>query len=53
MTTTTAIGYEKNLPATDTGALTAREVELPALAPHDLVVEVEAVSVNPVGKRSR
>lgn len=53
MTTTTAIGYEKNLPATDTGALTAREVELPALAPHDLVVEVEAVSVNPVDVKLR
>lgn len=53
MTTTTAIGYEKNLPATDTGALTAREVELLALAPHDLVVEVEAVSVNPVDVKLR
>ena len=53
MTTTTASGYEKNLPATDTGALTAREVELPELAPHDLLVEVEAVSVNPVDVKLR
>ena len=53
MTTTIAIGYEKNLPATDTGALTAREVELPELAPHDLLVEVEAVSVNPVDVKLR
>lgn len=48
MTTTTAIGYLKNLPATDSEALIVREVEVPALGPHDLLVEVEAVSVNPV-----
>ncbi len=53
MTTTTAIGYEKNLPATDPEALTAREVEVPALEPHDLLVEVEAVSVNPVDVKLR
>lgn len=53
MTTTTAIGYEKNLPATDPEALIAREVDVPELGPHDLLVEVEAVSVNPVDVKLR
>lgn len=53
MVTTIAIGYEKNLPATDPEALIAREVEVPALGPHDLLVEVEAVSVNPVDVKLR
>lgn len=52
-TTTTAIGYEKNLPATNPEALIAREVAVPPLGPHDLLVEVEAVSVNPVDVKLR
>lgn len=51
--TTTAIGYETNLPVTDAGALVTREVDLPELAPHDMLVEVEAVSVNPVDVKVR
>lgn len=53
MTTTTAIGYEKNLPATDPKALITRDVDVPELGPHDLLVEVEAVSVNPVDVKQR
>jgi NADPH2:quinone reductase len=53
MTTTTAIGYNKNLPATDPEALIAREVTVPTLGPHDLLVEVEAASVNPVDVKLR
>ncbi|MFT4213394.1 MAG: zinc-binding alcohol dehydrogenase family protein [Microbacterium sp.] len=53
MTTTTAIGYETNLPAADPGALIVREVDVPTLGPHDLLVEVEAVSVNPVDVKLR
>jgi zinc-binding alcohol dehydrogenase family protein len=53
MRTTTAVGYEKNLPVTDPEALVAREVEVPALGPHDLLVEIEAVSVNPVDVKLR
>ena len=53
MTTTTAIGYQTNLPANDPAALIAREIDLPALGPHDLLVEVEAVSVNPVDVKLR
>lgn len=53
MTTTTAIGYVKNLPAADPEALIVREVDVPDLGPHDLLVEVEAVSVNPVDVKLR
>lgn len=53
MRTTTAIGYEKNLPITDPEALVTREVDVPELGPHDLLVEVEAVSVNPVDVKLR
>lgn len=53
MTTTTAIGYENNLPADDPRSLVAREVEVPPLGPHDLLIEVEAVSVNPVDVKLR
>lgn len=53
MTTTTAIGYEKNLPATDPTAFIEREIEVPELGPHDLLVGVEAVSVNPVDVKLR
>lgn len=51
--TTTAIGYTTNLPATDPDSLTAREIDIPTLGPHDLLVEVEAVSVNPVDVKVR
>ncbi|WP_166983092.1 zinc-binding alcohol dehydrogenase family protein [Paramicrobacterium fandaimingii] len=53
MTTTTAIGYEKNLPITDPSALIEKDVEIPELGPHDLLVEVNAVSVNPVDVKLR
>ncbi|MFV0253433.1 MAG: zinc-binding alcohol dehydrogenase family protein [Beutenbergiaceae bacterium] len=53
MTTTTAIGYETNQPATAPAALIERTIEIPAPEPHDLVVEVRAVSVNPVDVKLR
>lgn len=53
MKRTTAVGYEDNLPITDPHSLTTREVEVPDLGPHDLLVEVEAVSVNPVDVKLR
>lgn len=53
MVTTTAIGYERNLPSDAADALVVREVEVPTLGPHDLLVEVEAVSVNPVDVKLR
>jgi zinc-binding alcohol dehydrogenase family protein len=51
--TTSAIGYEANLPVTDPDSLIERVIEVPALQPHDLLVEVEAVSVNPVDVKVR
>lgn len=53
MTRTLAIGYEDNLPISDPHALQSREVEVPELGPHDLLVSVEAVSVNPVDVKLR
>lgn len=53
MTRTLAIGYTKNLPVTDPHALIAREIDVPELGPHDLLVEVRAVSVNPVDVKQR
>ena len=53
MTTTTAIGYHSNLPATDPESLVTEQVPVPELRPHDLLVEVEAVSVNPVDVKVR
>ncbi|MFT0846861.1 zinc-binding alcohol dehydrogenase family protein [Actinomycetaceae bacterium L2_0104] len=53
MTTTTAIGYEKNLPVSDATSLIEREVEAPRPGPRDVVVDVRAVSVNPVDVKQR
>lgn len=43
-----AIGYTKYLPISDAKSLFSFETELKTTQPHDLVVKVEAVSVNPV-----
>lgn len=53
MTTTTAIGYRANLPIADPASLITEQVEVPPLGGHDLLVEVEAVSVNPVDVKLR
>jgi NADPH:quinone reductase-like Zn-dependent oxidoreductase len=44
-----AVGYNANLPADDPASLLDVEDPVPALQPHDLLVEVHAVSVNPLG----
>lgn len=51
--TSIAIGYSKNLPASDPLAFEARTAPIPAPAPGELVVRVEAVSVNPVDVKVR
>ncbi|QCQ91297.1 zinc-binding alcohol dehydrogenase family protein [Rhodococcus sp. SGAir0479] len=51
--TTTAIGYRENLPVTDENCLITENVPLPTCGEHDLLVRVEAVSVNPVDVKLR
>ena len=48
-----AIGYHINLPATDERALVELELPRPQPGPHDLLVAVHAVSVNPVDVKLR
>ncbi|WP_429971847.1 zinc-binding alcohol dehydrogenase family protein [Fructilactobacillus sp. Tb1] len=43
-----AIGYKKDLPIDNPESLFEFETKLPKLEPHDLLVKVEATSVNPV-----
>jgi len=53
MTKTYAVGYRKSLPITDPESLMAEIVEVPPPGPHDLLVEIKAVSVNPVDMKVR
>lgn len=53
MTTSRAIGYRHNHPVSVADALVAEDVGLPVLGPHDLLVQVQAVSVNPVDVKLR
>ena len=51
-----AIGYAKSLPITDAAALEDIEIDVPVeadLGSHDLMIEVAAVSVNPVDTKVR
>lgn len=48
-----AVGYTRSLPIDDPESLVDLEVPRPAPGPHDLVVEVRAVSVNPVDVKVR
>jgi zinc-binding alcohol dehydrogenase family protein len=48
-----AIGYQNNLPATEAEALVDITLPDPAATGHDLLVEVRAVSVNPVDTKVR
>jgi zinc-binding alcohol dehydrogenase family protein len=48
-----AIGYHKPLPITDEEALVDLDVSVPDLKPRDILVRVEAVSVNPVDVKVR
>ncbi len=49
----TMIGYTTNLPASDPAAFQVRTSEVPTPAPGELLVRVEAVSVNPVDVKQR
>jgi NADPH2:quinone reductase len=48
-----AVGYLKNLPITDPESLLDLTLPVPEPGPHDLLVRVEAVSVNPVDVKVR
>ncbi len=48
-----AIGYRKSLPVTDADALIDVEIDRPTPTGRDLLVRVEAVSVNPVDTKLR
>ncbi len=48
-----AVGYHQPLPITDDKSLVELDVPTPELRPHDLLVRVEAVSVNPVDVKQR
>ena len=46
-----AFGYRQPLPLSDPNAIVAFEAPAPVPGPHDLLVRVAAVSVNPLGRR--
>lgn len=48
-----AIGYKKNLPATDVNSLQDIEIDMPKATGKDILVEVKAISVNPVDYKIR
>ena len=48
-----AIGYQKNGPINEPDSLIAFEADLPQIGPRDLLVEVKAISVNPVDVKVR
>lgn len=53
MSTHAAVGYHDSLPASDPASLVDAQVERTELRPHDLLVRVEAVSVNPIDTKQR
>jgi len=48
-----AVGYRENLPISDPASLVDLELPVPVPGEHDLLVRVEAVSVNPVDVKVR
>ena len=48
-----AIGYKENLPATDVNSLQDIELDMPKATGKDILVEVKAISVNPVDYKIR
>ncbi|AQS84318.1 MAG: zinc-binding alcohol dehydrogenase family protein [Acetobacter aceti] len=48
-----AVGYQKSLPVTDENALVDIELPDPVATGHDILVEVKAVSVNPIDTKVR
>src|SRR4030088_976210 len=48
-----AVAYRKSLPITDAASLEDIELPVPTPGPYDLLVRIEAVSVNPVDAKVR
>ncbi|MGW4464301.1 zinc-binding alcohol dehydrogenase family protein [Micromonospora sp. NPDC004704] len=48
-----SVGYRRNLPVSDPESLVDVELPVPVPGPHDLLVRVEAVSVNPADAKVR
>ncbi len=48
-----AIGFKTSLPVTNTDSFIAFEIETPTPSPHELLVKIDAVSVNPVDFKIR
>lgn len=48
-----AVGYYKSLPIDDPQSLIDVEVPMPKIGPQDLLVEIKAISVNPIDFRAR
>ncbi|MDH3958172.1 MAG: zinc-binding alcohol dehydrogenase family protein, partial [Actinomycetota bacterium] len=48
-----AVAYTRSLPSSDPSSLTDVELPVPEVGPRDLLVEVRAVSVNPVDVKVR
>ena len=48
-----AVGLRRHLPSSDPEALLDLELPIPELRPHDLLVRVEAIGVNPVDAKLR
>lgn len=53
MSTHAAVGYRASLPISDPSSLVDAQVERQQLLPHDVLVRVEAVSVNPIDTKQR
>ncbi|WP_404275108.1 zinc-binding alcohol dehydrogenase family protein [Exiguobacterium undae] len=53
MTQMKAIGFHQHLPITEANSLIDLEIERPVAQGHDLLVEIKAVSVNPVDTKVR
>jgi NADPH2:quinone reductase len=48
-----AVGFRENLPADDPSSLVDLRMPIPAPGPHDLLVRIQAASVNPVDTKIR
>lgn len=48
-----AVGYSENLPILDSHSLQDLEIDVPSIGDNDLLVEIKAISVNPIDVKTR